>query len=86
MKEREAREKEKEYEWQEKEKDRALKKMELEVQREQLKTTASTLTSSVNGDSDEQVENVATVSKRIRGPKVTAFDKKRQHGFILKQT
>ena len=46
------------------------------MQREQLKTTASTPTSSVNGDSDEQVENVATVSKRIRGPKMTAFDEK----------
>jgi len=46
-------------------KDRALRKMELEVQREQLKANASTPTSSVNGDSDAEVENVATVSKRI---------------------
>ena len=76
LKEREAREKEKEYERQEKEKDRALRTMELEVQREQLKTTASTPTSSVNGDSDEEVENIATVSKKIRGPKMTAFDEK----------
>jgi len=60
---------------QEKKKDRALRKMELEVQREHLKTTAFTPTSSVNGDSDEEVENVAAVSKKIRGPKMTAFDK-----------
>ena len=43
------------------------------MQREQMKTTASTPNSSVNCDSDE-VENVATVSKKIRGPKMTAFD------------
>jgi len=75
-KERQEKEKDQAYQRQEKEKDRALRKMELEVQREQMKTTASTPASSVNGDGDEEVENVATVSKKIRGPKMTVFDEK----------
>jgi len=74
--EREERLKEREAREQEKETDRALRRMELEVQREQLKTNASTPTSSVNADSDGEVENVAAVSRKIRGPKMTAFDEK----------
>ena len=72
-KERQEKEKDQAYEGQENEQDRALRKMELEVQREQMKTTASTPASSVNGDSDEEVENVATVSKKDKRSKDDCF-------------